>query len=104
MPAKTDLTWEQATRRWKKVYKGRSYTISCKALNVPPTKMESYQAANAWWAAKRAEIDSYRPPHPHAERIDLLSHRLAWAVAHGEAELADNVHREIATLEADSWH
>ena len=73
MPAKTELTWEQSTHRWKKVYKGRSYTVSCKALGVPPTKLESYQAANEWWAAKRTEIDGNPPPHPNAQHLDLLS-------------------------------
>jgi len=58
MPAKTELTWESATCRWKKVYKGKSYTISCRALGVSPTKNQSYKAANAWWEIKKAEIDS----------------------------------------------
>ena len=102
MPAKTELTWEQATHRWKKIYNGRAYTVSCKALGVPSTKMESYQAANEWWATRKAEIDGYRPPHPHAEQIDLLSGRLAWAVAHGRVEIAEGLRGEVAKLEADA--
>ena len=101
MPAKTELTWEQSTHRWKKVYKGRSYTVSCKALGVPPTKLESYQAANEWWASRKAEIDSYEPAHPHAERCQALSRRLAWTIAHGETDLAESIRGQIAWLEAD---
>ncbi len=81
MPAKTNLTWEQATRRWKKVYRGRSYTVSCRALAVPATKLESYHAANEWWAAKRAEIDGNLPPHPNAQYLELLGRRLALSQA-----------------------
>src|SRR4051794_11565020 len=101
MPAKTELTWEQGTRRWKKVYKGRSYTVSCKALGVPPTKMESYQAANEWWAAKKAEIDNNHSPHPNAEPIERLGRRLAWAQAHGQHELAQSLAETIETVKAD---
>ena len=102
MPAKTELTWEQATHRWKKIYKGRAYTVSCKTLGVPSTKMDSYRAANEWWATRKAEIDAYQPPHPHAERIDILSRRLAWAVAHGKVELAEGLRGEVAELETDA--
>ena len=101
MPAKTELTWEQSTHRWKKVYKGRSYTVSCKALGVPPTKLESYQAANEWWAAKRTEIDGNTPPHPNAQHLDLLSRRLAWAQSHGRQELAKSLEDKIETVRSD---
>jgi integrase len=101
MPAKTELTWEQSTHRWKKVYKGRSYTVSCKALGVPPTKLESYQAANEWWAIKRTEIDGNAPPHPNAQHLDLLSQRLAWAQAHGRQELARSLEDKIETVRSD---
>ncbi|SIO67782.1 Site-specific recombinase XerD [Singulisphaera sp. GP187] len=81
MPAKTALTWEQGTRRWKKVYMGKSYTVSCRALGVPGTKLESYQAANAWWAAKKTEIDGQPPSHAYQQILDELERRKAWAVA-----------------------
>jgi integrase len=102
MPAKTELTWEPSTCRWKKVYKGKAYTISCRALGVPGTKVESYQAANEWWKVKKAEIDSYRPTHPHADRLELLTRRLDWAIAHGEIELAETLRGEMASYEADT--
>jgi len=101
MPAKSDLTWEQSTHRWKKVYKGRSYTVSCRALGVPPTKLESYQAANDWWATKRIEIDGNPPAHPNAQHLDLLSKRLAWAQAHGQKDLVQSLDEKIDEVRSD---
>jgi integrase len=101
MPAKTEMTWEPATRRWKKIYKGRAYTISCRALGVPATKLDSYQAANAWWLAKRIEIDSNSPPHPNARYLGLLADRLAWARAHGRDDLARSLNETIEQVVAD---
>lgn len=51
------MTWIASRHRWMKMYKGKRYVISCKALGAPETKEASYQAANQWWQAKRAEID-----------------------------------------------
>lgn len=101
MLAKTELTWEQSTHRWKKVYKGRAYTVSCKALGVPPTKLESYQAANEWWAAKRIGIDGNVPPLPNAQHLDLLSKRLAWAQAHGRQDLTNSLEDKIDSVRSD---
>jgi hypothetical protein len=61
MPRSYLMIWELGSRRWRKVYKGKAYTLSCRDLKVPQTQDVSYQAANAWWTAKRAEIDN--PPH-----------------------------------------
>src|SRR5271165_2137627 len=55
---RTMMTWQAARRRWRKWYKGVLYQISCDQLDCPQTKADSYQAANAWWSAKKAEIDS----------------------------------------------
>jgi hypothetical protein len=41
------------------VHRGKVYVVSCKDLGAPPTKEGSYQAANAWWERKQAEIDGY---------------------------------------------
>jgi hypothetical protein len=101
MPAKTELTWEPATRRWRKVYRGRTYTVSCRALGVPHTKQESYQAANAWWLAKRAEIDRLATPHPNAQHLELLSRRLAWAEDHGRRDLVQRLNEVIEEVSSD---
>src|SRR5262245_46255682 len=55
------MTWVANGRRWMKEYKGRKYAISCRQLGVPENKAESYLAANAWWEAKKREIDGQSP-------------------------------------------
>src|SRR5271166_4223565 len=50
------MTWEKSKQRWRKMYQGRIYTVSPQTLGCPPTKDESYQAANGWWEAKLTEI------------------------------------------------
>src|SRR3954447_7940393 len=82
------MTWEPAKARWRKMYRGRMYTVSCSRLGCPPTKLDSYKAANDWWLAKRAEIDAKAPPHPHEQILRSLADRLAWAQGHGNADLA----------------
>jgi len=64
MPRSYLMTWEPGPRQWRKVCKGMTYTVSCRDLKVPQTKKVSYQAANAWWTAKRAEIDKSTPHRP----------------------------------------
>jgi integrase len=85
------MTWDGARKRWAKMHRGRRFVISCKALGRPETKEESYQAANAWWATKRAELDGYTltppkplPGTPEARRL-LLE---AWAGGPLESEEA----------------
>jgi integrase len=63
------MTWDSKQSRWIKMYKGQRYTVACSILGAPATKEQSYRAANAWWEAKRAEVDSanrptHRPPLP----------------------------------------
>jgi len=64
MPASYLMTWEPKPRRWRKMYQGKLFTVSCRDLGVLETKEASYQAANAWWAGKRAEIEE-GPRRPH---------------------------------------
>jgi hypothetical protein len=52
------LTWIPARRGWMKEYKGRKYAISWRQLGVTESKDASYQPANEWWKAKKAEIDA----------------------------------------------
>src|SRR5262249_45490245 len=58
------MTWVTDRRRWTKKHKGKMYAVSPQALGVEATKEASYQAANAWWIRKRAEIDHSRPDLP----------------------------------------
>src|SRR5690242_19766500 len=56
------MTWIPSRRGWMKEYRGKKYSISCRQLNVPETKADSYQAANDWWAAKEAELSAVSQP------------------------------------------
>jgi integrase len=61
-----ELTWVDGRKLWRKVFKGRTYTISCRQLGLSDAacnKVGSYQAANAWWEGKKHELDAAsRPP------------------------------------------
>lgn len=51
------MTWINVKRRWNKHYKGKMYFVTAKTLGMPPTALSSYEAANAWWLRRKAEID-----------------------------------------------
>jgi integrase len=110
MPAKFDLTWDPKNRRWRKYYKGKRYVVSCQQLGGPETKEGSYQAANAWWAEKKAEIDLARDAaKPQARQYEeAIANRrdmIAWMHQEGRledfADLHDRLTGEINRLEAD---
>src|SRR4051794_36511537 len=81
MPVKPHMTWVPSAKRWAKNYRGKSYSVSCRQLGVPPTKEASWQAANEWWEGKLAELgETSRPPvHP----LEDLVYRLLKAGAAG---------------------
>src|SRR5262245_45036400 len=58
------MSWDAEQTRWTKMYRGRRYTVACGVLGKPATKGQSAEAANAWWIAKRAEIDGALKPEP----------------------------------------
>jgi integrase len=86
---RSQMTWEPKPRRWRKIYKGKLFTVSCKELNAPETKEGSYQAANLWWQARRAGIDGIRPEHPHQDALDILNFRRDWSRQNDRAEEAE---------------
>lgn len=92
------MTWEPGPRRWRKFFKGTVHIISCRQLNVPETKEGSYQAANAWWQAKRAEIIGRESPGPQQHIIDQLEPRKAWYQQRGEVADAARIEEFIAEL------
>jgi hypothetical protein len=63
------MTWEKSKQRWRKMYQGRIYTVSPRSLGCPPTKDESYQAANGWWEAKLTEIKGQ--PSTRFDHLDV---------------------------------
>lgn len=96
MPAAFHMSWEPRARRWWKQYLGKRYAVSCRQLTqwagrpVPETKEGSYQTANAWWLAKKAEIEGLVPleSHPHADDIKEYRKRRDWARKQGLHEEA----------------
>src|SRR5208337_2751456 len=95
---RTMMTWQAARRRWRKWYKGVLYQISCDQLDCPQTKADSYQAANAWWSAKKAEIDSEPSSGKWSYEIKTLEQRRDWLRAYGYADQAAGYTALIKTL------
>src|SRR5579875_2203227 len=95
MGLKTDMTWEKAKFRWRKMYRGKVYTVSCEALGVPSTKEASYQAANAWWKEKKIELDGVVTHHPYESVIETLEFRRDWCRRHDRADEAAEWSRRI---------
>ena len=92
MPRKYLMTWIESRQRWMKMHRSKRYVISCKALNVPPTKEASYQAANDWWEKKLAELEMEPPAKDH--RVEALrdARRQAPSVLRRSAGSNDVVH------------
>ena len=95
------MGWEPTRRRWWKQYRNTRYVVSCRQLGAPETKEGSYPAANAWWLAKKAEVDGQLPPHPLAHLLEERVRRLSWARAHGREDLVRDVQDEMARIGAD---
>src|SRR4051794_37230786 len=102
MPAAYLMAWEPTRRRWWKQYRNKRYVVSCRQLDAPETKEGSYQAANAWWLAKKAEVDGKLPRHPLADLLEMRARRLAWARARGREDLVPALQEEMAKIEADT--
>jgi integrase len=92
------MTWEGSKRRWRKMYKGKIYTVSCEALGCLATKLESYQLANQWWTAKKLEIDGRKPVYVHPV-IAEMRQRKDWLISKG----LDPSAYEAWTREVEGW-
>ncbi len=53
----TAMTWVAGQKRWIKMYRGKTYAVSCRQLGTEATKEASRIPANEWWEKKRAKID-----------------------------------------------
>jgi len=94
MAKRFTMTWEPAKLRWRKMYKGKVYTVSCDALDCPATKEGSYKAANAYWESLFTKIKN--PPTRFDYIILELERRKAWNVHHGEP--TENFDQTIQTV------
>jgi integrase len=58
------MTWVPGRRLWRKVYKGKVYTVSCKQLREAGHELRgddkdgSRVAANAWWHRREFELEA----------------------------------------------
>ena len=57
MAKRYSMTWKPETGRWRKMHRGKWYSVSCKQLGVPETKEASWRAANAWWEQQQELAD-----------------------------------------------
>ena len=111
MPRSQLMSWEPKPRRWKKIYKGKAYTISCTQLGVDETKEASYKAANEWWTKKRVELDQDLPPREdYGGALDMLELRRDWCRKNGREDEAsawqariDELSKQPFTPEADPF-
>lgn len=63
MARKYLMSWQGAPQyRWRKMYRGVSYVVTCAELRSPRLTQEgSGKLADDWWRAKKAEIDGLTP-------------------------------------------
>jgi integrase len=100
------MSWDPAQLRWCKTYKSQRYTVACSVLGAPATKEGSYQKANEWWVAKRAEVDSAGTPAPRvltgADALALVALRVdpsqwdAFAKGWEPGKLAEHLDKLLA--------
>jgi len=86
-------------RRWRKMYKGRIFTVSCRELGKPETKEASYQAANRWWTKKLAEIEDV-PRRSNDDILNELEIRRDVSRNMGAEPEADQIDQKIAIVRA----
>ena len=98
------MTWEPCKLRWRKMYRGKTYTISCDALDAPPNKEGSYQAANRWWESRFTAIQE-PPPCRFDWIIQELIRRKAWVISQGmDAGGYDGTIEKVRELSAGETH
>jgi hypothetical protein len=105
MPAAELMTWVKARKGWMKKYKGRMYSVSCKQLGCPPSREHSREAANQWWLAKLATLETSPPPKPngvHYKRVIEIRRRMAqWFRDHLGQDPLHQKGMDMAEAEAD---
>jgi hypothetical protein len=82
-------TFKGRHARWRKLYKGVPYTVNCSDLGLPEdqwTELGSYQAANQWWIAKKAEIDGRKGRKAVPPEVGAILTRLRQKVDYCQRE------------------
>ena len=81
MPRHYSMSWEGHPHyRWVKMFTGVRYRVNCSELPIDRTKytrVGSATAANAWWDARRREVElTEHQAHPQRKHLDELQERL----------------------------
>src|SRR5690242_8624918 len=100
------MTWVPGRRRWTKKYQGKMYVVSPAVLGTPPTKEESYQAANAWWIARKDEIGAASTPtlDPASQTVKSILDRTSLADLREAVRTGKAAEQVIRMLEDASVH
>ena len=97
------MTWVKIRKGWMKMYRGKTYSVSCKQLNCPPTEAASWMIANGWWEVKQKEIDALdgikTSVHPHQTLIDELAVKLEWAQKNGAEDEARRLSEQLTSAQ-----
>src|SRR5947209_6762277 len=72
MAKRYHMTWKSETSRWRKMHRGKWYSVSCKQLGVPETKEGSWRAANDWWEQQQ-ELADIPPEDDRIARATRIS-------------------------------
>lgn len=83
------MTWVAGSRRWRKCYKGKWYSVSCRQLNSDETKEASWKAANEWWEREQGLADA-APPTEQDRRANAFK---VWSMVQ-DWERLDDASRE----------
>jgi len=89
---KPKMTWVAGRKGWLKEYKGEMYSVSCRQLDVPPTKQESTKAANDWWDRKLDSIKTKPTTFPGLDHLEL---ERDWYTFIGQTDQALSIADEI---------
>jgi len=103
MPRKYIMSWEGSPAfRWKKEFQKKIYRVSCKELGFAERfwlKDETYQAANAWWLNKHAELVHSEKWHPHEDAINALKSKVDIAAKLGLHDEVESLLERIKAVE-----
>src|SRR5262249_52203396 len=96
MPRQYEMSWEGAPAyRWRKMFKGVMYRVSCEELRAPVwTKEATGKLANQWWRTKLATLTG---PSPLKRQLDSMTADMAKLKADVErGQVARPISRTLA--------
>src|ERR1700737_4030637 len=91
MAKKLHMTWVAGSRRWRKLYKGKWYSISCKQLGTDETKEASWKAANEWWEEQQRLSDT-APPTEEEKRVNAFK---VWSMVQDWSQLDEESREKL---------